>query len=259
MTRLPLQCLRVRSPGCARGTADAATGPRGRQGMPPGPGTLALVVLAWMLVIAPLQAREVIVLGVFPDRALLAWDGERQVLRVGDPALAGVRLLSTDTRLRSAWLEVDGERQAVGVTASGAPDRLAPGARASAGRSQPVPLRIRPDADGTFSTRGSIDGHAVSFQLDRSAEYIVLGTGEAHRLGIDTAAGRLTPVQTDSGRSLGYRVRLDRVRVGGIELRDVEAMVLLQDAPRIPLLGRSFLNRIAVREDGAALVLAPTF
>lgn len=232
----------------------------------PRPGLgLALVVLAWMLVMAPLQAREVIVLGVFPDRALLAWDGGRQVLRVGDPALAGVRLLSTDTRLRSAWLEVDGERRALGVTASGAADRVAPdappnaGARTAAGRPQPVPLRIWPDADGSFRTRGSIDGHAVSFQLDRAAEHIVLSTGEAHRLGIDTAAGRLTPVQTASGRSLGYRVRLDRVRVGGIELRDVEAVVRLQDAPRIPLLGRSFLDRIAVLEDGTALVLAPSF
>ena len=59
-----------------------------------------------------------------------------------------------------------------------------------------------------------------------------------------TAAG-LVPV---------YHVRLDSVRLGGIEIAAVDGVVIEQGLD-IALLGMSFLNRVEMRNDGQLMVL----
>jgi len=195
-----------------------------------------------------LSAHEVSLLGVFPDRVLVEWDGQRQVLVMGQDASRGVRLLATDTGARRAWLEIDGEPRHLGLVMRIESDPGVPqGALAEA--------RIYRDAAGRWTATGSIDGHAVSFLVDREADAIVLSAGEARRLGLDFTRGQLVQAQTVSGRSFGYRVALDRVRVGGIEHRGVDAIVLQGEGSRITVLGRSFLDRVAIHEEGNVLLL----
>jgi aspartyl protease family protein len=206
-----------------------------------GPG--ALVV---SLCCTPLLAGEPVLLGVFPDRVLVEIDGERQVLMMGAEVTEGVRLLSPDTRTGTAWLEMQGERrQFTAVPRAEGPPRADTAARA----------RIYPDASGTLTVAGSINGHAVRFLVDTDAPITTLGAGEAQRLGIAYVRGDLIQARTAAGLSFGYRVTLDQVRIGGIVLDEVEALVLQSDAPRLPVLGASFLSRVRVQRQGSALVL----
>jgi aspartyl protease family protein len=213
-----------------------------------------MMPLRWLgLVLASLlagdmSAQEVMLLGVFPDRVLVEWDGQRRVLVAGQEAPGGVRLLSTDTGARQAWLEIDGERLRLGPV-------LRIGNRADVPGQGPSEARIFPDSTGRWIGTGSINGHAVSFLVDRQADALVLGAGEARRLGLDFTRGQLVQTQTASGRSFGYRVVLDHVTVGGIEQRGVDAIVLQGDSSRIAILGGSFLDRVVIREEGNVLLL----
>ena len=51
-----------------------------------------------------------------------------------------------------------------------------------------------------------------------------------------------------------YRVRLDTVRIGDLELNQVDALVQEQGLP-IALLGMSFLNRTEMRRSGEQMTL----
>jgi aspartyl protease family protein len=51
-----------------------------------------------------------------------------------------------------------------------------------------------------------------------------------------------------------YRVRLDTVRVGDLELSQVDALVQEQGLP-LALLGMSFLNRTEMRRSGEQMTL----
>nr|WP_296748851.1 retropepsin-like aspartic protease [Thioalkalivibrio sp.] len=209
-------------------------------------GVLGLVLFVVSLSCAPLLAREPMLLGVFPDRVLVEIDGQRHVLMMGADATEGVRLLSSDTRTGTAWLEIQGERRQVTSV------RRTEGASRGDSVAQ---ARVYPDASGALTAAGSINGHAVRFLVDTDTPITTLGAGEARRLGIAYARGDLTQTRTAAGLSFGYRVMLDQVRIGGIVLDDVEAVVLQSDAPRLPVLGASFLNRVQVQRQGRALLL----
>lgn len=62
-------------------------------------------------------------------------------------------------------------------------------------------------------------------------------------------------VSTASGTERAWRVQLNSVKVGTIEVLGVDAMVLDSDFPRDVLLGMSFLSRVSWREEQGALIL----
>jgi aspartyl protease family protein len=66
-------------------------------------------------------------------------------------------------------------------------------------------------------------------------------------------------MQTANGATTGFHVKLDRVRVGGIELRNIDGVVVEQGLGTFGLLGMSFLNRLEMRRDGEKMELIRRF
>jgi aspartyl protease family protein len=87
---------------------------------------------------------------------------------------------------------------------------------------------------------------------------IALPGRDATRLGIDYRKGQRGITQTANGPVAVYRVRLDRVRLGGLELTSVEGVVIEQGLD-IALLGMSFLNRVEMRREGELMMLNRRF
>ncbi|MBK1691582.1 TIGR02281 family clan AA aspartic protease [Ectothiorhodospira mobilis] len=195
---------------------------------------------------SPALALDVRVVGVFGDRAVLEVDGTRRVLSVGESSPEGVTLEAADGRNGTARVRVEGRvRQIrIGERVGGS---YAPRRQATA--------RIHRDSNGAFTTTGAINGHALTFLVDTGASAVVLNAAEARRLGIDPDQGQSVPVRTASGLEWGRRVRLDRVQVSAIRLRNVPALVLPGREPRVALLGMSFLERLEMRNEGSVLVL----
>lgn len=105
-------------------------------------------------------------------------------------------------------------------------------------------VRLRVDPDGHFRGSARINGHPEPILIDTGATYVSLGEATAKRLGLRLLAGDFRgTAQTAAGSVAAALVRLDRVQVGSLEVRDVEAIVL-KGSSETTLLGMSFLARL---------------
>ncbi|MBO0662001.1 TIGR02281 family clan AA aspartic protease [Jiella sp. MQZ9-1] len=106
-------------------------------------------------------------------------------------------------------------------------------------------IRITGDRSGHFMTDVAMNGQAVPVIVDTGASVVALDEDTADRLGIRPAASDFVqPVQTANGVARAARASIDAVAVGGITLRDVDAMVIKGVALPRALLGMSFLQRL---------------
>jgi aspartyl protease family protein len=106
-------------------------------------------------------------------------------------------------------------------------------------------LSIPSDARGHFQTDGRIDGQRMDFMVDTGASMIALNEKSAARFGLrPTPADYKMTVNTANGTIKAARTRLAMVDIGGLVVRDVDAMVLPDEALSENLLGLSFLSKL---------------
>jgi aspartyl protease family protein len=106
-------------------------------------------------------------------------------------------------------------------------------------------LSIPPDSRGHFLTEGRIDGQRIGFMVDTGASLIALNETSAARFGLRPSRGDYTAVVTTANGTIkAARTRLARVDIGGLVVRDVDAMVLPDEALSENLLGLSFLSKL---------------
>ena len=106
-------------------------------------------------------------------------------------------------------------------------------------------LSIPRDARGHFATDGRIDGQRIDFMVDTGASLVALNEKSAARFGLRPARGDYTAtVSTANGTIKAARARLSMIDLGGLIVRDVDAMVLPDEALSENLLGLSFLSKL---------------
>jgi len=106
-------------------------------------------------------------------------------------------------------------------------------------------LNIPRDARGHFQVDGRIDGQRIAFMVDTGASVVALNETAAARFGLRPLPGEYkATVSTANGTIKAARARLAMVDLGGIIVRDVDAMVLPDEALSENLLGLSFLSRL---------------
>jgi aspartyl protease family protein len=179
-------------------------------------------------------------------QALLVIDGSPRVVEVGTSVL-GVRLLTLNGS--QAEIEIGGTRRTV-VAGAGAV-RVGAAAAASAGGNEIV---LTAGSGGHFTTAGQINGKAVSFMVDTGATAIALGQADADRIGLDYKNAPRGFAGTANGRVPVNVVTLSSVRVGDVEIANVEALVMPTAMQHI-LLGNSFLARFQMKRDNDVMRL----
>src|SRR5579859_2752727 len=101
------------------------------------------------------------------------------------------------------------------------------------------------DNRGHFATEGRIDGQRIAFMVDTGASVIALNESSAARFGLRPARGDYkATVTTANGAIKAAPTRLAMVDIGGLVVRDVDAMVLPDEALSENLLGLSFLSKL---------------
>jgi aspartyl protease family protein len=106
-------------------------------------------------------------------------------------------------------------------------------------------LSIPRDARGHFETEGRIEGQRIGFMVDTGASVIALNETSAARFGLRPSRNDYTAaVVTANGTIKAARTRLAMVDIGGLVVRDVDAMVLPDEALSENLLGLSFLSKL---------------
>src|SRR5690606_36594141 len=161
----------------------------------------------------------------------------------------GVRLIAANAE--GAVVEIGGKRSTLAL---GAYYRAAPAASAeSASGSRVV---IPADSRGHFIVTATINGAAsVRFLVDTGATMVSISQDDARRAGVNYLAGERALSRTASGIAPIYRVKLDSLQVGDITIYNVDAAVHASGQLPIGLLGMSFLNRMEMKRDAAALTL----
>jgi aspartyl protease family protein len=209
----------------------------------------SLLTVAWLTVACATQAQTVTLNGQMGSRqALLVIDGQPRVVEVG-ATVQGVRLLSLSGT--QAEVEVAGQRRVLVAGASQVRVGGGESASASTGGSEIV---LSAGAGGHFTTDGQINGKAVTFLVDTGASAIAMGQADADRLGINYKSAPRGFAGTANGRIPVNLVTLSSVRVGDVEVANVEAVVMPSALQHV-LLGNSFLTRFQMKRDNDTLRL----
>ena len=98
--------------------------------------------------------------------------------------------------------------------------------------------------DGHYRTEALINGQKVNVLIDTGATGVAISQAVADKLNLKSINAIRT--NTANGDSIGYMVRLESVKLGGVTASNVSAMI----APGLDgdvLLGMSFLGRMDVR------------
>jgi aspartyl protease family protein len=98
--------------------------------------------------------------------------------------------------------------------------------------------------DGHYRAEALINNLKVDVLVDTGATGVAISQRIANKLNLQSVDAIRT--ETANGDSVGYMVRLDSVKVGGVEAKNVSAMI----APTLEgdvLLGMSYLGRMDVR------------
>ncbi len=118
---------------------------------------------------------------------------------------------------------------------------LVPGHAISHGRS----VEIGRTNAGDFAVSAQINGARVAMVLDTGASSVVLTRDDAKAAGLPLEVLTYTVnIDTANGRARAAPVTLDRIAIGGLEERSVEALVAQPGQLKTSLLGMSFLNRL---------------
>jgi aspartyl protease family protein len=208
---------------------------------------IAWIVLG-LLVSTGAGALDVNVVGLFPNKAVVQIDGGAlQTISVGQKTVEGVVLVSVERD--GATFDIQGQRMALGL-----------GHAHMKTDTSTASVLVITDERGHLVTTGEVNGTPVRFAIDTGATFVTFPASEARRLGLDYLKGQKTLMSSATGSGLAYRVKLDTVRVGGVTVNGVDAVVMEGDGLSVALLGMSFFNRMdVIKREGAIMTLTKRY
>lgn len=118
-------------------------------------------------------------------------------------------------------------------------------------------VHLQASRRGHFFARAWINGRSIDVMVDTGASGVALTAEDADTIGVFVGASDYTRrSRTANGTVRSAPVTLDRIRIGDIEVDDVEASVSQPGRLHITLLGMTFLRKLSqVQFKGDKLVL----
>ncbi len=118
-------------------------------------------------------------------------------------------------------------------------------------------IAIAPDRSGNYLTEVEIDGHFIHMVVDTGATYVSLTNADAAAVGLRPARADYTyRTMTANGTGVAAKVRINQLRIGSMQIHDVDAFVMPPGVLGTSLLGMSALRRLgSVEISGGQLVL----
>ncbi|MBU3736932.1 MAG: TIGR02281 family clan AA aspartic protease [Methylobacterium sp.] len=115
-------------------------------------------------------------------------------------------------------------------------------------------VTLQRDPTGHYRAEAWINGVKAEVLVDTGATGVAISQALADRLGLSSHLAVAT--STANGQAVSYLIRLDSVKLGGIEARDVSASITpgLQGEA---LLGMSFLGRMDIRLYKGTMTIRP--
>lgn len=187
---------------------------------------------------------HIVVKGLFSGRAVLEVSGRSHMLKEGKTSPEGVTLLRATSKF--AQIEYQGKIEKLYL------NRQVGTIYDSGGLTE---VTIPRGANGHYVVSGRINNRWVEFMVDTGATSVTLNSFIADQLGISYKDAPTVALQTAQGHTQGYQVVLSSVAVGDLLLTNVSAFIIEGRFPQTILLGNTFLSRVNLRVDNAAMVL----
>ena len=204
-----------------------------------------IAALAAFLSCTAAAAQTVSMGGSLGSNALLVIDGKPRTVAVG-ATVDGIRLVSVTGN--EAVVEVKGKRMSIRLGDA----QVNLGGKASEGGGKQIVLTAQ--SGGHFHANGAINGQSVRFMVDTGATMVAMDKFEAERLGVDYKSGRRGISRTANGEIVVYTAKLGSVRIGDVQVYNVDAVVSQAPMPYI-LLGNSFLTRFQMKRENDVMTL----
>lgn len=204
------------------------------------------LVVAWWMASGVANAQSVALAGMLGKQALLVVNGSAPKSVAPGDTHQGVKVISTSAD--QAVIEQAGKRMTLRI--GEAPVSMG----GAAGGPRGNRIVITASTGGHFMTSGQVNGKAAQFMVDTGATSIAMGALDAERAGINFKSGQPVSMATANGVTQGYRIKLNSVRIGDVEVFDVDAVVTPNAMPFM-LLGNSFLTRFQMTRDNDQMTL----
>jgi aspartyl protease family protein len=197
------------------------------------------------------HAQAITLAGMLGGKPLVIIDGAApKLIGVGETH-RGVKVVSSQGE--QAVFEIEGKRLTLQVgEAPASVTGKAP--RVSSGTT----ISLAAGAGGHFATQGLINGKPVQLMVDTGATSVSLGVDDADRLGLPYKSGQPLRLSTANGVTQGWRVKLNSMRVGDVDVYDVDAVVTPAALPYV-LLGNSFLTRFQMTRHNDQMLLVKRY
>jgi aspartyl protease family protein len=217
--------------------------------------TVLLIALAAFSGMA--HAQSVALAGMLGNKALLVVNGAPpKSVAVGEKHME-VKVISTSGD--QAVLELNGKRHTLRVGDAPVSVGAGGGSGGEAGKGRGGNrIVLTAGTGGHFLTPGQINGRTVQFLVDTGATSISMTVTDAERMGLAYTSGQRVQLSTANGVVPGWRISLASVRVGDVEVFNVDAVVAARDMPFL-LLGNSFLTRFQMIRENDQLTLVKRF
>ena len=202
-------------------------------------------MLALTLAASGAWAQSVALSGVLGNKALLVIDGSAPKALAVNESHKEVRLLQVSGD--SAMVEIKGQRQTLRLGE-------APVSGGANGTARSDQLVLIADARGHFVNRGYINGKTMQYMVDTGASTIAIGRADADRMGLAYQQGTPVLMRTANGTAQGWRLKLSSVKIGEMEVYDIEAVVAPESMPYV-LLGNNLLTQFQMTRKGNEMVL----
>ena len=196
-------------------------------------------------------APAVALTGILGSKALLVVNGTAPRALAAGESHQGVTVVSVGRE--EAVVALDGARHTVRLGDAPVSVGGRGGGNPSIANSRQRVL-LASDGQGHFVGAGQINGQPMQFMVDTGATTVALGAPDAKRLGLRHESGTPVRMGTANGMVQGWRMQLDSVRVGEVEVKNVEAVVMPHALPFV-LLGNSFLRGLQMSRNNEQMVL----
>ncbi|WP_269533682.1 TIGR02281 family clan AA aspartic protease [Chitinimonas sp. BJYL2] len=198
-----------------------------------------------LLMSLPLFAAEPVLLATMGNKASVSF-GDKPVTMVVGSSREGVKLISVSAD--AAVFEILGKRKTVALGQS----FFAPGG----GEGGSVREAVLYDAGGGhFIAQVSINGGGVRGLIDTGATFLSLSSVHAASLGIKPDRRQPVTLSTAQGVRQAWRMKVDLVRIEGIPLYNVDAVITDGNFPAVALVGMSVLSQLHVQHEGDRMKL----
>lgn len=237
---------------------------------------LILIFLVFPVHSALGQTTRVTVGGVIGNKAILNIDGTPRTLAIGQE-YQGVKLLNAQGQTATILIvQSDGQSQRITLRVGDAPfaiNSAQPATQTPSSQNSnvsnernnntererciPAEQHVYVSRHGMFKALGYINGKAVDFIIDTGATLVSMDEKQAVALGItDYKHGQPITLHTANGSVQAYLITLESVRVGQVEVKNVQASV--GGNKDIILLGNAFLSKLDIEMTPNRLVLRKT-